>query len=102
MRPAADSVRLMLACKTCGAAFKPNEPIHQPRHVSGNYHKSCIPMNYIELKAGDIRQAGDETQHAHPEPDWGNPTWHPVKLLGHVILPSDLVASNFRRPCLTQ
>jgi hypothetical protein len=59
------------------------------------------------LKAGDVRQEGDEYRkdrgfhvdctNAKPmEHNWD--PWQPVRLLGHTILPSDLIVTQFRRP----
>lgn len=61
-------------------------------------------MQYTQLKAGDVRKPGDETTRKNGtergpmvnELDPG--IWMPVKLLGHRILSSDLIASSFRRP----
>jgi len=92
-------------CKACGLAFGPNEPIHQPRHASGNFHKHCIPMNYKPLIVGDVRQRGDEVRHkvgyqndnSFDEVDRLG-EWRPARLLSHPILPADLVVCEFRRP----
>lgn len=61
---------------------------------------------YLQLEAGDVRQEGDETRLAYfrgkntydsnyiifyTEP------WKPVSLVGHSILPADLIVSQFRR-----
>ena len=68
-------------------------------------------MKYQELKAGDIRQKGDEWQHSDGGPKANvykttahNPTrgpskWLPVtSIFEQAILASDLVHLNFRRP----
>jgi len=56
------------------------------------------------LKAGDIRQEGDETKtkegynKMNGYEEYANKSWQPVRLLGHAILPSDLMVAEFRRP----
>lgn len=66
-----------------------------------------ISMEYKTLQAGDVRQEGDEVRHVPCQ--LGTSTnytgcredyvWHPVNLLSHRILQSDLIAAEFRRPC---
>lgn len=75
-------------------------------------------MNYKELKAGDVRQGGDEYRrdigngHIHCNGEWGyrrdrephrisNPNWLdwvPARLHGHAILMADLILTQYRRP----
>lgn len=78
-------------------------------------------MTHIPLKAGDVRQIGDEyripqMQSAYPckgslpvpQDQFAQFTqmihyfragpWHPVRLIGELILPADLISANFRRP----
>lgn len=64
-------------------------------------------MKHKELKVGDKRQEGDEVQRTvvygrlgprgcGDDKDFTN--WQPVRLVGEVILPVDLIVSRFRRP----
>jgi hypothetical protein len=65
-----------------------------------------IAMTHKPLKAGDIRQKGDEVQHKFGCPNATfndekyekKEQWLPVRLLGHKIMESDLIVSTFRRP----
>lgn len=60
--------------------------------------------NYKPLRPGDIRCRGDEVRHtgrthenrsdARTYPD----NWQPVSLIGHAILPADVIVAEFRRP----
>jgi len=52
-----------LSCKACHKPFMPNEPIHQPKTASGNFHKACVPVDYstfIERKSQLGSNAGFE------------------------------------------
>ena len=52
-----------LSCKACHKPFMPNEPIHQPKTASGNFHKACLPVDYstfIERKSQLGSNAGFE------------------------------------------
>jgi len=61
---------------------------------------------YRQLTAGDIRQKGDEVQRTVKGGGYDvmgdrysdSKDWLPVRLLGHAILPTDLISSTFRRP----
>lgn len=63
-------------------------------------------MNYIELKAGDIRKLNDEVRPKEGfDTDFkdgriipAHPDWRGVNLIGHRILASDLIHLEFRRP----
>lgn len=60
-------------------------------------------MKYQTLKAGDVRQQGDEVIHKYGGSKHGGATetpagWQPVTLINHTILESDLIVSVFRRP----
>ena len=60
-------------------------------------------MKYQTLKAGDVRQRGDEVIHKYGGSKHGCGTetpadWQPVTLINHTILESDLIVSAFRRP----
>lgn len=63
-------------------------------------------MQYIQLKAGDIRQDGDEVSHnsgaqkylGQDSRDERKQVWRPVNMLDSTILASDLISSSFRRP----
>ena len=57
----------------------------------------------IDLKVGDIRQLGDEVRHRtgtdypfYPCDKKG--AWRPASLIGHPILPADLIVTELRRP----
>jgi hypothetical protein len=66
---------------------------------------------YIKLRVGDVRRKEDEVRHIAlslpPNKPFGkvgyinHPTylgeWEPVKLVGHKILASDLMAAEFAR-----
>lgn len=58
----------------------------------------------IDLKVGDIRQLGDEVRHrcGWKEAPASNADfkgqWRLVSLIGHPILPADLIATELRRP----
>ena len=43
-KPAAHNDARLLICRGCNKPFAPREPIHQCRHVGGNYHKQCLLM----------------------------------------------------------
>ena len=60
----------------------------------------------IDLKVGDIRQLGDEVRHRTGGSDsWFDKVhkndlkgqWRPASLIGHPILPADLIATELRR-----
>lgn len=66
-------------------------------------------MNYITLKAGDVRQEKDEIRWKSralkdSNPDWCDisnipkQSWFPCGLHGHAILSSDLMFTEYRRP----
>jgi len=61
-----------------------------------------MKTDYIELKAGDVRQEGDEvTQNPGFTSKCGNGKegeWVPTQMVGFPILPIDLHANSFRRP----
>lgn len=58
---------------------------------------------YKKLRIGDVRQEGDEVERLTPYPSWSDKDvgyengFNPVKLIGHKILASDLMNSQFRR-----
>lgn len=66
-------------------------------------------MQYKFLKPGDVRQKGDEVRHKFGyanslyvgEPNFLNEDrtglFRPCTLLGHLVLPGDLVATEIRR-----
>lgn len=63
-------------------------------------------MNYTKLQVGDIRQATDEVKRTGPYGRTGMlgcgddvdfTKWQPVRLIGHTILPADLIVAEFRR-----
>jgi hypothetical protein len=64
------------------------------------------PKQHIQLIVGDIRQPGDEVLRTAEKAGYdlcgdnysGYLDWLPVRLLGHPILPTDLISSSFRRP----
>jgi hypothetical protein len=65
-------------------------------------------MIYKCLFAGDERVKGDEQRRSFRRDKDYSPRfvgkhehefkWHPVDLIGHVILDSDLIINEFRRP----
>lgn len=69
---------------------------------------------YKTLKAGDVRKAGDECHRTEPRPEPVSPyglskfrgltadlePWTPTNLVGHVILQSDLMGFEYRRPLI--
>lgn len=59
-------------------------------------------MQYKILKAGDVRQEGDEVKVTAKEPFTSyNEQFRdfvPINLVGHPILPVDLVNCEYRRP----
>ena len=62
-------------------------------------------MTYLKLKVGDVRKAGDE-QRAFGLGGYYKPRnfydaltdWTPTRLVGHIILASDLMHLEYRRP----
>lgn len=65
-----------------------------------------MKAKYKTLKAGDVRKEQDQVRHTaksdYPKNKLCDPTypsaWELVHLIGWKILPSDLVAAEFRRP----
>lgn len=59
---------------------------------------------YKQLTVGDIRQPGDEIRHRVGVNDFytceadRKGLWRPCSLIGHPILPADLIATELRRP----
>lgn len=68
-----------------------------------------VALGYSTLKAGDVRRAGDECHRITPrEPIMSHvrgltadlEPWMPTNLVGHVILQSDLMGFEYRRPLI--
>lgn len=64
-------------------------------------------MTHKKLKAGDVRQEGDQVQRTEPYGRLGSQgcnddkdyqEWQPSRMIGELILPSDLIVARFRRP----
>jgi hypothetical protein len=64
-------------------------------------------ITHRKLKVGEVRREGDETRVAYTryrgmygndDPYLFERPWEPVSLIGHPILPADIVVSEFRRP----
>ena len=68
---------------------------------------STQTQTHIGLSVGDIRQLGDEVRHRTGGTEsWFDKVhkndfkglWRPASLLGHPILPADLIVTELRRP----